>query len=152
MNVNLYKFLLSEREDIIKLSTEALSRTPLRAYRESEPDTNKERLTRLFDLAAECIRKKNLIPMMDYAKKIGEERYRQHFDLQEVHAAFNILEEIMWEKITEHTDPKDYPKAFGLVSTVLGFGKESLAVAYVSLASSKEEIKSLDMSTLFRGI
>jgi hypothetical protein len=38
-----------------------------------------------------------------------------------------------------------------LISTVLGTGKESLALAYVSLAS-KQKAKSLNLTQLFKGI
>lgn len=150
--MHLHHFLQEERESILKLATEGLARSPLKHYRESDEETNKERLTRLFDITVECIRTKNLIPMIEFAEKIADERYRQHFDLHEVHTAFNVLEEVIWEKITEKTDPKEYPRSFGLVSTVLGFGKEALAVTYLSLVSSKKQLKSLDLSELFKGI
>jgi hypothetical protein len=38
----------------------------------------------------------------------------------------------------------------GLLSTVLGAGKDSLAREYVSLAS-RQHVTSLDLSTLFEG-
>ncbi len=150
--MHVHHLLQEERESILTSATEELNRSPLKHYRESDEKTNKDRLTRLFDITVECIRTKNLIPMAEFADKIANERYRQHFDLYEVHKAFNVLEEIIWEKITEKTDPTEYPRSFGLVSTVLGFGKESLAVTYLSLVSSKKKLKSLDLTELFKGI
>ncbi|SMO77578.1 hypothetical protein [Gracilimonas mengyeensis] len=148
--MNLNNLLRSDRQEIIDWASESLARCPLKHYRESDPEENKERLSRLFDLAESCIHTKNLIPMMEYSKKIGEERYRQHFDLEEVHVAFNVLEEAIWTKITEKVEPKYYPQAFGMVSTVLGFGKETLAVTYVSLSSQKGKMKSLNLSGMFQ--
>lgn len=150
--MHLHYFLQEERESILKLATEGLVRSPLKHYRESDEETNKNRLTRLFDITVECIRTKNLVPMIEFAEKIANERYRQHFDLHEVHTAFNVLEEVIWEKITEKTDPTEYQRSFGLVSTVLGFGKEAPAVTYLSLVSSRKQLRSLDLSELFKGI
>jgi hypothetical protein len=48
-------------------------------------------------------------------------------------------------------DPASLPECLGLISTVLGTGKESLALAYVSLAS-KQKVKSLNLTQLFKGI
>jgi len=41
-------------------------------------------------------------------------------------------------------------EALGLISTILGTGKESLALAYVGLAS-KQKTKSLNLTQLFKG-
>ena len=44
----------------------------------------------------------------------------------------------------------DLVEAIGLLSTVLGFGKDAVARTYVSRAS-KRHVTSLDLSALFRG-
>ena len=46
--------------------------------------------------------------------------------------------------------PDELARALGLVSTVLGAAKDSLARAYVSLAS-QTKAPSLDLSALFKG-
>lgn len=150
--MHLHEFLKSERESTLELATTGLSRTPLRSYKLSGDVTNRERLAHLFDITVESIRRKNLIPMMEFSEKIAEERYLQQFELQEVQTAFNVLEEVIWEKISEKIDPREFPKAFGLVSTVMGFGKESLATTYLSLVTQKKRLRSLDLDVLCKGI
>jgi hypothetical protein len=86
--------------------------------------------------------------MTGYAEKIAKERFDAGFDLHEVHTAFNVLEETIWKKVVENVEPSGLGKALGLISTVLGAGKESLALTYVSLAS-KSKTKTLNLSELF---
>lgn len=149
--MNLYEFLESERESTVDRAATELSETPLRSYRKSEDSTNRERLAQLFDVTVESIHRKNLIPMMEFSEKIAEERYHQQFDLQEVQTAFNVLEEVIWGKIGEKLNPQEFPKAFGLVSTVMGFGKESIATTYLSLVTQKKRLPP-DLEVLCKGI
>lgn len=46
--------------------------------------------------------------------------------------------------------PRQLAETIGLLSTVLGFGKDVLTRTYVSLAS-KQHVASLDLSELFGG-
>jgi hypothetical protein len=89
--------------------------------------------------------------MIEYAQGVARERYKDGFGLEEVHTAFNVLEEVIWRRITAGMDPSQYPEAFGLVSTVLGAGKQELAIEYVALVSRSRDVHSLDLSALFKG-
>lgn len=148
--MTLLKLLAASKENIIDEATEILSSAPLRHYKECLPIINKKRLTKLFDLTVECISKKDLIPMLEFSQQLAKERCGEGFDLHEIYKVFNILEEIIWGRIAEKLDPSQFKEAFGLTSTVLGFGKETLATTYVSIASRKE-VHSLDLSALFKG-
>lgn len=147
--MNLHEMLESKRDLIIEEATKSLSLAPLKHYQESSMEENLERITKLYDLTCACIESQNLIPMMDYAAQIGAERYHQFFNLEEVHMAFNVLEEVIWTKISDFIEPTEYPNAFRLVSTVLGYGKESLATTYLALVSNRERAKNLDYKALF---
>ena len=46
--------------------------------------------------------------------------------------------------------PEELAEAIGLLSTVVGFGKDAVTRKYVSLAS-KQHVTSLDLSELFGG-
>ena len=52
--------------------------------------------------------------------------------------------------ITAKLQPLRYPEAFGLASTVLGAGKQALALKWVSLAGHHHAVKTRDLSALFR--
>ena len=138
------------RDAIVDEATEALSGPATRRYSTATPGENRERLERLHDLTADCVRSRTLVPMVEHAQAVARDRHAAGYDLQDVQAAFNAFEEVLWRRITGELSPEAYPRAFGLVSTVLGAGKEALAVEYVSLAS-RSHVGSLDLSELFRG-
>jgi len=147
--MDLVQLLETEGDAIVAEATDSLSR--LRHYAASGAEENRQRISKLFALTLDCVRTKNLLPMLEHAHQVAQERHRDGFDLQEVHAAFNVLEEIIWQRITARLAPQDYPEAFGLASTVLGAGKQALAVEYVTLASQRGTVESLDLSALFQG-
>jgi hypothetical protein len=88
--------------------------------------------------------------MIAHAQTIARERFASGFDLSEVQTAFNVLEEAIWRRILEGLPPVDYGEALGLVSTLLGAGKDALARTYVTLAS-KTKAPSLQLQHLFAG-
>ena len=147
--MNLITLLEQNQDTIVAEAAEALARARLPSYEASGAEENTARLRRLFELTHQCLAGRDLIPMLDYARQIARERFESGFDLREVQTGFNVLEEVVWKYITAGLAPEDYPQAFGLTSTVLGAGKEALAVEYVSLASH-HLTPSLNMSALFR--
>ena len=149
--MDLVQLLETEGEEIVGEASEALSRNHLRHYEASASEQNRQRVAKLFDLTLESVRTKDLVPMLEHAHRIARDRFRDGFDLQEVQTAFNVLEEVIWRRITARLPPPDYPEAFGLASTVLGAGKQALAVEYVALASQNSGVRSLDLSALFKG-
>jgi hypothetical protein len=135
----------------LERAIESLERSGLPHYASSAAPENRQRLAALYDVAAECIERRHLGPMHQHARTVAQERYRGGFGLLEVHTAFNVLEEAIWRAVTERMAPEDYPEAFGLVSTVLGAGKQALAIAYVALADPRARFETLDLSELFKG-
>lgn len=149
--MDLPQLLKESRATIVADALQGLSRATLPHYTASQPEQNRERLTKLFDLTEECVATRTLVPIVAYARDVARERYDDGFGLQEVHAAFNVLEEVIWRTITAELPPPQYPEAFGLASTVLGAGKQALALEWVSLAGHNRAVQSLDLSALFKG-
>jgi hypothetical protein len=144
--------LLEEsRTEAVADAIEGLERATLPHYTASRTEQNRERLATLYDLTTACVATRTLLPMIEYAQGVARERYRDGFGLEEVHTAFNVLEEVIWRKITARMEPSQYPEAFGLVSTVLGAGKQELAIEYVALVSRSRDVHSLDLTALFKG-
>jgi hypothetical protein len=88
--------------------------------------------------------------MVAYAERVAEERFRAGYDLVEVQVAFNALEEAAWTQVLTELQAAEYAQALGLISTVLGAGKDGLARRYVSLAAGTRA-PSLDLRALFAG-
>ena len=97
-----------------------------------------------------AIGNRDLAGVSAYAVNVAEERFKAGFDISEVQAAFNALEEAMWRQIVESAAPEELAEATGLLNTVLGFGKDVLARTYVSLAS-RRHVRSLDLTAMFAG-
>ena len=148
--MKLHDILLNNQTEIINEAFYSLERSRLKHYDSSRADENWQRLAKLFDLTLNGVKSKSLVDMVTYSEKIANERYESGFDLHEVHTAYNVLEESIWKAIIKEVDSTELAESLGLISTVLGTGKESLAIAFVSL-SGKQRVKSLNLSQLFRG-
>jgi len=148
--MDLTQLLAESRTTIISEALQGLTRATLPHYEASDAEQNSERLSKLFDLTLRGVDTRTLIPIVEYARGVARQRYDDGFGLQEVHAAFNVLEEVIWRTIAARLQPLQYPEAFGLVSTVLGAGKQALALEWVSLAGHHHAAKSLDLSAMFR--
>jgi len=143
--------LLHERMDEILADAEAsLARAHLTHYEKAGEEHNRQKLKALYVLTARAISERNLGPMLAHAEEVARERYQAGFDLAEVQTAFNVLEEATWKFILKNLPPVDFAEAIGLMSTVLGAGKDMLGRTYVTLAS-KSKTPSLDLRPLFAG-
>lgn len=149
--MKLHEILVNNQTDIINEAFYSLQRSHLKHYDSSRADENWQRLAKLFDLTLNGVKTKSLVDMVTYSEKIAKERYESGFDLHEVHSAYNVLEETIWKAIIKEIDSAELAESLGLISTVLGTGKEALALAYVSLAS-KQKVKSLNLTQLFKGV
>jgi hypothetical protein len=88
--------------------------------------------------------------VVKYSEQIAEARFSSGFGIGEVQAGFNVLEESMWHHIVAGVAKEELAESLGLLTTVLGVGKDALARTYVSLASH-EHVSSLDLRALFQG-
>lgn len=148
--MNIIECLRQNQIEIIRSAFDSLLRSNLKHYSASSANENWQRIEKLFDLAFNSIKDKSLVEMIAYSEKIAAERFDSGYDLHEIHTAYNVLEEELWKVILRDLEPKDLGKALGLVSTILGTGKETLALTYLSL-TGKSKTRSLDLSELFKG-
>lgn len=146
--MELKEILKTQSSEILQNALQSLNCAHLKSYDGSTEDENKKRLLNLLSLTQQCVNEKKLLPMKEYASQIARERFNAGFDLHEVHSAFNAIEEEIWNRITKNVEPENLGEALGLISTVLGAGKEELALTYVALAS-KSKTTTLDLSKLF---
>ncbi|RPI65769.1 MAG: hypothetical protein EHM47_18205 [Ignavibacteriales bacterium] len=146
--MEIHKFLSDNSDEILKTACASLSRAKLKHYDCSAENENYLRLKKLLDLTAEAIERKNLLNLVNYMEETAKNRYYSGFDFSEVHSAINVLEETIWHKINNSIKADELGEALGLVSTVLGAAKESLALTYISL-STRTKAPSLDLNALF---
>jgi len=142
--------LLDHRSSILAESYVVLERSHVHHYEAAGEEFTRQRLESLFDLVVTAIAKRDLAGVSAYAVTVAEERFAAGFDISEVQAAFNALEEAMWRQIVARAAPEELAEFTGLMNTVLGFGKDVLARTYVSLAS-RRHVRSLDLTAIFAG-
>ena len=143
-------FLSQRREQIVSEAGAALTRIHARHYESAGPEKSRLRLEALFDRILEGVRSHDLAPVVGHAEAIAEERFKAGFDLAEVQAAFNALEEATWATAIADLDASLLAETLGMVTTVIGAGKDALARRYVSLAA-ETHAPSLDLRAMFAG-
>jgi hypothetical protein len=148
--MDLVERLQMARTDVVGDAAKALGRADLRHYAALGEDQSLHRLAHLLDLVIECLQRRTLAPIIGYGARVADERFRAGFDIGEVQTAFNVLEEAIWQVIVPELPAAELPTATGMIGTVLGAGKDSLARTWVSLASSRH-VPSLDLDALFEG-
>jgi hypothetical protein len=143
--------LVTHEQEVLDEAYAALERSHVTHYEAAGESFTRQGLGDLFRLVVASIKDRDLAEMSLYAEEVAAKRFDQGFDISEVQMAFNALEEVMWRRIVATAPPDELAEAVGLLSTVLGFGKDALARKYVSLASERH-VPSLDLTALFAGI
>jgi len=148
--MDIAQLLHQSSAQILEAAEKGMERSHLPNYKAAGKEQIHQRLKALYVLTTRAVKERNLGPMTAYAETVARERYAAGFDLSEVQTAFNVLEEAIWRYIVRNVPPAEYAEALGMVGTVLGAGKDSLARTYVSLAS-KSRTKSMNLQKLFSG-
>lgn len=148
--MTLDELLMQDESGLLDEAYATLERSPVAHYEAAGEGFTRQRLADLLHLVITAIRTRNLAEVSEYSEAVAVERFDQGFDISEVQAAYNALEEVAWKRVVNSELSADLPEAIGLLSTVLGFAKDALARKYVSLASQRH-VPSLDLSALFEG-
>ncbi len=146
----LHEFLHAKSHEILAGALDAMRRVHAKHYEIAGEEHLQQRLNALLTLIVRGIKERNLGPMVAHAESIAFERYNAGYDLWEVQTAFNVLEEAIWHHILKELPPAEFAEALGLVGTILGAGKDTLARKYVSLAT-RAKSPSLNLQSLFSG-
>jgi hypothetical protein len=148
--MDLIKLLETNSDKIIADAYKAVHKDKLKGYSKAGQESTKTKLNSLLKKVLQCVKKKELIPMLDYTEKIATERFASGYDLFEVQTAINALEVGIWNVIFKEVKPEKLKEYLGLISTILGAGKDHLARTYVFLAT-KSKAPSLNLQNLFAG-
>ena len=142
--------LLEAEPGVVDEAYSSLHRAHVSHYELAGEAFTRQALADLFGLVLTSVRTRNLAAMSTYSDEVAVERFNHGYDISEVQMAFNSLEDAMWRCVVSAEPPEDLAEAVGLLSTVLGYGKDAVARRYLSLAS-KRHVPSLDLSALFAG-
>lgn len=149
-SVELLSVLDAKRDSVLQVASQALQRAHLSHYEASGSAASDRRLSDLFGLVVACLAQRSLVPICDYSERVAKERFGAGFEIGEVQTAFNVLEESIWQVVISSLPASVLVEGAGLIGTVLGAGKDTLARTWVSLATT-EHVPSLDLGALFEG-
>jgi len=135
---------------VVEISCTQICEVKLKGYTKSGATMTKQKLISLYKKVIECARKKELIPMLQYTEKIAKERFASGYDLHEVQTAINSIEENIWQLIFKNIKANKLAESLGLVSSILGAGKDNLARNYVALAT-KTKVSTINLQSLLSG-
>lgn len=148
--MELEALLLEAESDVLDAAYTSLHGSHVTHYELAGEAFTRKALTDLFRLVVTAIQTRDLSGISAYADAVAVARFNDGYDISEVQMAFNALEDAMWRRVVSAEPPSDLAEAIGLLSTVLGYGKDAVARKYLSLAC-KRHIPSLDLSALFGG-
>ena len=135
--MDLASFIETNSDSIVTGADIAIARRHLQNYEGSIPGVISARLETLLRLATRSIRERRVDGIEKYMEKITVERFNAGFDLSEVQSAINVLEEAIWKLIMYERSPAEQIEELGLIGTVFGAAKDTLARTYASLASAR---------------
>ena len=148
--MELLKLLTDQKDDIVSKATEHTRFDGLKHYQSESIHVITERLAPLMDVFLTSLKERNVIPMVEYSETVARDRFSQGYPLDEVIAAYNILEEQLWETVKEQQHVDRQADNFSIISRIMGAGKTALADAYLSSTSSSKK-KALLIDKLFGG-
>jgi hypothetical protein len=129
------KVLMNRSPEIVSRAVHVLESARLRSYEAQESDTTWTRMRSLLEAAERSLRDKDGMPMIKFAEDLARRRFSEGYGLHEVQTAFNSLEEALWEQMMLDIEPTEFLAAMGMVSSVIGMGKDALARRYVELSN-----------------
>jgi hypothetical protein len=136
--VDLPQLLQETADALVDEAAAQIHQARLEHYEAEGVPLARERLSVLLKLTLECLETRRTEPIMEWATRIGRERFATGYDLGEVQTAINVLEEVLWKRILSSLGPEDLAYALGLVNALLGMAKDTVARTYVSLATQRE--------------
>jgi hypothetical protein len=142
--------LLQTRSEVLDEAYGTLERSHPAHYEAMGEPVTRERLDELFSLVVSTLQTRDVAALSVFVQQLATRRFDEGFDLSEVQAAMNALEGAMWRRVVAVAPADELADAIGMLSTVLGFAKDTLARTWVSLAS-RRHVPSLDLSALFAG-
>jgi hypothetical protein len=131
--------LIQERaDDLVHGAVAELHQARLEHYEQEGLQVARDRMSTLLTRLLTCLEARRAEPIIDWATRVGHERFSAGYDLSEVQTSINVLEEALWKRILCSVGPRDLAHDLGLVIAILSMAKDNLARTYVSLATKKE--------------
>jgi hypothetical protein len=133
--VSFQQIIENKSPEILSTAVLVLESARLKSYASEMTDTIWVRMRLLLEVAERCLRDRDGRPMIGYAEDLARKRYKAGCALHEIQTVFNSLEEALWEQMMSDVEPTEFLAAMGMVSSVIGMGKDAVARTYVELST-----------------
>ena len=127
--------LASAEDQIVDEAVAALDRRDQAHHHASSPEERRRNARHLFELVVQCVHEGRAEPIIAWSRQIAADRFVAGLDIAELQGAFNVLEEVLWRHVADTLAGDQRIEALGLVSAILGAGKDALARTYLAVAS-----------------
>jgi len=134
--MNIEEILRDLREALVQRALNELHEAQLFHY-ELDREHTYSRLANLFDVALRCVAEGDASAVVSHANRIARERFESGYDLSEVQTSINIMEEVLCARLVAAIPAQEVASALGLINTIFSLTKDTLAQAYVNLASGQ---------------
>lgn len=130
--MELISFIEERQHEILNDALRALHDARLSSYQRMGETAAAECMQKLLVQMLESLRHKELISFSRYSETVAMERLAFGHKFYEVHTAFNILEDVIWQQITRALPPERHAEYLARLSSVMGSGKETLSCTYIN--------------------
>jgi hypothetical protein len=137
--IELVDILRDRSQELIDEALSDLHQARLKHYESDGLDTTRGRFRDLLERTLMCLETRRAEPIVEWAVRVGRERFAAGYDLFEVQTSINVFEEALWRQVLAASGPEDLAHALGLASAVLGMARDRLAREYLTLATTGAE-------------
>lgn len=148
--MDVYDVLQAHEDAILDQAVLTVRAARFQHYESRGERWTRERLRDTFTQVVSSLRHRDLAHLVQHCEKIANDRFSAGFDFVEVNTAFNGLEQAMWRTIVAGAPAEQVVEWIGLLSSVLGAGKDAVARTYVKLATHRHA-PAIDVAALSEG-
>lgn len=148
--MDLYTVLEKSNQQILDQAMASLATAHFPHYTTRGETWTRARLAELFRQVQISIKDRDLAHLVRHCEQVATDRFTAGFEFVEVQTAFNSLEQAMWRTVTSSAPAASVIDWVGMLSSVLGAGKDAVARTYVHLASQRH-VTSIDVAAMSEG-
>ena len=148
--MDVYAVLKEMTAEILDDAVHTLRTAHFAHYESWGEQLTRESLGELYEHIMISLHHRDLAHIIRHCEGLATARFNAGFDLVEVQTTFNALEQTMWRHWVAAAPAQEVAEGVGMLSAVLGSGKDAAARTYVKLATPRH-VPAIDINALAEG-
>lgn len=148
--MDVYAVLKNMTTEILDAAEHTLRTAHFAHYESWGDQLTRASLGDLYEHIMISLHHRDLAHIIRHCEGLAAERFNAGFDLIEVQTTFNALEQTMWQRWVDTAPADEVAQGVGMLSSVLGAGKDAAARTYVQLATHRHA-PAIDVNALAEG-